>query len=151
MFFTKHDAKKCPNCSFVKAHAKRNLEKEELLCYYCGYYMVNEKYQPCSTYQPHLVIFRQAMDEKEYPLVTSDIEWFINEYILDGKEYLELEGYRLFFYPKMEEHRIKALVDGARMDVYHYAVAMQDDGSFHCISCGMGLKALLPHITTLFK
>lgn len=150
MFFTKHNATKCPNCSFNKAHSKRNSDKKEILCYYCGYHELRERMKEPIKIQSKIVVFRYVSTEEESSLMVSDTEWFINEYILNENTYVDLTNYKLFTYEDYLEEDLDFLLKEINKDDYHYVVVLQGDGEFKCISYGEHLKPFLSYINSLF-
>lgn len=143
MFFTKHDSKKCPNCSFHKAHVKRNPLKVDLNCYYCGFSSIKEKGIPVIEDKKEIIVFT-LMNEKllreENTIISSDIEWFMNEYLFEEKEYIDLNGYDLFFY-KRNDINIEELLEDVKNKDYHYIVAFNEEKQlYECLSIGEKMK-----------
>lgn len=144
MFFTKHDSKKCPNCSFKKAHIKRNPLRVDLNCYYCGFSLTKEKSSPMIKETKEVIVFTEIKESVrvEKSVISSDIEWFMNEYLFEGegKEYVDLSNYDLFFY-KRNEINIEELVKDVKNKDYHYIVLFDEEKQmYECLSIGEKMK-----------
>lgn len=142
MFFTKHDSKECPNCSFHKAHVKRTPAKMDLNCYYCGFSLIKEKNLPVIEDKKELIVFTSTEEilQEERDIISSDIEWFMNEYLFEGKDYIDLSGYELFFYRK-NQINIQELLNDVKNKDYHYVVLLNEEKqSYECLSIGEKMK-----------
>lgn len=137
MSFIKHNVKTCPRCSCHGAYFKKSNIKTELICYFCGYSKINElnesKENIKKEKKPLYVVFYQKEDYDSY--FSSDLEWFINEYLINDDIYLDLSKYTINYI--YEEKSMEDLIKLINKDDYHYLTRFnKETNELFLISCG---------------